>query len=344
MFDRLHLFLRRIIEIGYSLLCFILYFSGVYYVISILRRRSPVILYYHSVNRQDYPFVYPDNIVSVENFGKQMAYLSHKKRIISLSELSKYIENGMDFPPNLAIITFDDGYYDFYSKAYPILKKYNAPCTLFPITGLLEGGVKWEDVLTYVINTTSMARFSIRIRGDVKTYDLTSPHRRINCIRELNSLLVKMDENERNEAITEIERLHQPPYKPFKPVMLSWKEVLELNRDELVTFGSHTNTHYNLASISAQKAWLEISESKEKIERFLDKPCTIFSYPFGKRDSFNEDIKEMLRMGGFSLAVTTMRGTVSKKTDPFELRRIAAVSSASYKFKCSLIGIALQRS
>jgi len=344
MFDRLHLFLRRIIEIGYSLLCFILYFSGVYYVISILRRRSPVILYYHSVNRQDYPFVYPDNIVSVENFGKQMAYLSHKKRIISLSELSKYIENGMDFPPNLAIITFDDGYYDFYSKAYPILKKYNAPCTLFPITGLLEGGVKWEDVLTYVINTTSMARFSIRIRGDVKTYDLTSPHRRINCIRELNSLLVKMDENERNEAITEIERLHQPPYKPFKPVMLSWKEVLELNRDELVTFGSHTNTHYNLASISAQKAWLEISESKEKIERFLDKPCTIFSYPFGKRDSFNEDIKEMLRMGGFSLAVTTMRGTVSKKTDPFELRRIAAVGSASYKFKCSLIGIALQRS
>ena len=313
-------------------------------MISILKRRSPVILYYHSVNRQDCPFVYPDNIVSVENFKKQMAYLSDKKRIVDLSELSKYIEDGVDFPPDLAIITFDDGYYDFYSKAYPILQKYNAPCTLFPITGLLEGGVKWEDVLTNVINSTSKARFSIRIRGDVKRYDLTSPHSKLDCIRELNSVLVKMDEEERNEAITEIEGVLQQPYETSKPVMLSWKEVLELDRDERVTFGSHTNSHYNLASISTQKAWLDISKSKEKIERVLDKRCTFFSYPFGKRDSFNEDIKEMLRRGGFSLAVTTVRGTVSKKTDPFELRRIAAVNSASYKFKCSLIGIALQRS
>ncbi len=78
---------------------------------------------YHSVNLKSCPYVYPDNIVTVENFRKQIDYLAHNKRVISLSDLGEMVRSSKNFPPNLAVITFDDGYYDFYSIAYPFLYK-----------------------------------------------------------------------------------------------------------------------------------------------------------------------------------------------------------------------------
>jgi len=337
--------MRQIIEIAYEVMCFLLYFLGVYHLISFLKRYRPVILYYHSVNRLGYQYVYPDNVVSVENFEKQVKYLSRKKQMVSLSDLAKYLEGDIDFPPNIAVITFDDGYSDFYPKAYPILKKYKVPCTLFPITELLDkGGMKWEDVLAYRVNTTEAKSLTISIKGKTRAYGLKSPSQKLSCIRDLSSIMLKMSETERCETLSEIESQLNHSCKSFEPTMLSWKEALELNKDNLISFGSHTHSHCKLTKVSPQKAELEISKSKEIIERFLGKPCVLFSYPMGKKDSFNKHIMKMLRAKGFLLAVTTLRGGVSKKSDPFELKRIAAINDASYKFKCSLIGITLQRS
>jgi len=338
-------FKEKIIRIAYGVICFFIYFSGLNYLVSFLRRRRPLILMYHSVNHRGCPYVYPDNIVNVENFKRQMHYLSRKKRIISLSELVEYIESDIEFPPNVVVITFDDGYYDFYSKAYPILKNYKIPCTLFPITRLLTTGeAKWEDALAYLINITGAKSLTIRIEGVDREYNLFSQRWKLGCIRELNFLLLKMSDAERCNILSEIEHQLNLSSKAPERIMLSWKEILELQRDGIVSFGPHTHSHCNLAEVSPEMAELEISKSKEEMERFLGKQCILFSYPFGKKGNFNKEIKEMLRAKGFLSAVTTIPGRVSKKSDLFELKRIAAIDDASYKFKCSLIGITLQRS
>jgi peptidoglycan/xylan/chitin deacetylase (PgdA/CDA1 family) len=343
-FDEMNVYLRKTIETGYRIICFFIYFSGLYRLIAFLKRNKPVILCYHSVNQQSRQDIYPDNIVRTENFERQIAYLLKKKRIVSLPQLLEYIEGTAKFPPDLVAITFDDGYYDFYSEAHPIMKKYCIPSTLFLITSLLSAGeTKWEDTLSHLVNTTEAKVLDIRIGEEKKAFDLSSTGQRLDCIRDLNAILLKLSGTERSEAVSEIERQLLTSFGPLERTMLCWREVRELREDALVSFGSHTHSHCNLSGVSAETAKLEISRSKEEMERQLGRPCTLFCFPLGKKSSFNQEVKELLRAEGYSLAVTTIPGSISKRSDPFELKRIVAMDDGSYKFKCSLIGITLQK-
>jgi len=338
------MFSRRIGKIGYEVVCLLVYFSGLYRLVLFLKRRSPVILAYHSVNRGDCPYVYPDNIVTVSNFESQMAYLTSKKRIITLSELVQCIKSGSEFPANAVVITFDDGYYDFYSKAYPILKKHKISCTLFPITKLLDtGDEKWEDTLSYAINTSEAKSLSVHAGGQKRSYKLVSSAQRLDCIRNLNSIVSRMNKTEREKILSEVESQLNGPSKIAERVMLGWNEVRQLREEGLVSFGCHTHSHRSLTSISPQVADQEISRSKQEMEQFLGEPCTFFCYPIGKKNDFNQTIKAMLEAERFHAAVTTIPGSVSKASDLYELKRISALNDASYKFKCSLIGVTLQR-
>jgi peptidoglycan/xylan/chitin deacetylase (PgdA/CDA1 family) len=152
-----------------------------------------------------------------------------------------------------------------------------------------------------------------------------------------------MNEFERAACFSKIKKQLNVSSEPSDHVMLGWNEIQELQKEGFVSFGSHTHSHVDLAVLNPTMAELEISQSKQEIENFLGIPCTLFSYPFGKRHNFNQGIKKNLRNMGFSIAVTTIRGSISKGSDPFELRRIAAIDDSSYRFKCSLIGVALQR-
>ncbi len=54
------------------------------------------------------------------------------------SELSDVLDGKANLPPNPILLTFDDGYRDFYTDAYPILKKYHVKATNYVIAGFLN--------------------------------------------------------------------------------------------------------------------------------------------------------------------------------------------------------------
>jgi len=91
------------------------------------------VLMYHSIARNDIFFT-----VKLANFVKQMKYLKDKQyQVISLAELVEILESDEPLPKKTVVLTFDDGYQDNYTNAWPILKKYNFPATIFLITGLV---------------------------------------------------------------------------------------------------------------------------------------------------------------------------------------------------------------
>ncbi len=76
--------------------------------------------------------------VSPENFDRQMKYLySRGYRTISLNELIEILKVNGKIPKKVFVITFDDGYENNYSAAYPILKKYNFKATIFLNAGAI---------------------------------------------------------------------------------------------------------------------------------------------------------------------------------------------------------------
>ena len=57
--------------------------------------------------------------------------------VISLDKLVWYLENN-NFPPKTIVLTFDDGYEDNFTNAFPVLKKCNFPAAIFLETDILD--------------------------------------------------------------------------------------------------------------------------------------------------------------------------------------------------------------
>lgn len=89
-------------------------------------KQKASILMYHSIGDDDSFFT-----VSQHNFDRQLAYLKAGNfKVLFLSHMLRKQLHGEDIS-NCVCITFDDGYENNYSMAFPILKKYGFPATIF---------------------------------------------------------------------------------------------------------------------------------------------------------------------------------------------------------------------
>lgn len=93
-----------------------------------------IVLNYHKIDNMHISLS-----VKPEDFERQMKYLTeHNFHSITPQELYAALVDGAELPENPVLITFDDGYMDNYTNAYPILKKYGLKATIFVITGFLD--------------------------------------------------------------------------------------------------------------------------------------------------------------------------------------------------------------
>lgn len=96
------------------------------------------ILCYHDVTPNN-----PDNnglLISPEKFKEQLQYLKDNNYTpITLDELYDYLRNNKEIPEKPVVITFDDGYKGNYEYAYPLLKEFKFPATMFVISNYVGG-------------------------------------------------------------------------------------------------------------------------------------------------------------------------------------------------------------
>jgi len=105
-------------------------------------------------------------------------------------------------------------------------------------------------------------------------------------------------------------------YSPDERVM-SAEQLCKL--PDLVTVGSHTLTHANLAMLGSDAATQEIAVSREKLGRLLNRSITLFSFPFGV---FNASTVRQCREAGYERVFTTEH--VLAVANQFVVGRIAA--------------------
>jgi peptidoglycan/xylan/chitin deacetylase (PgdA/CDA1 family) len=123
---------------------------SIFFIVNFISQQYVVpILMYHSVN----PNARPENrlVVSVNSFERQMQFLKeHRYNVVPLEVLINLIKEKKRTPRNTVVITLDDGYRDNYIYAFPILKKYNLPATVFVIIdeiGRAQGDrLSWDEI------------------------------------------------------------------------------------------------------------------------------------------------------------------------------------------------------
>lgn len=93
------------------------------------------VLMYHSIDYEK------GNELRVpkEKFKEQMKYLKDNGyTTLTFDELYSFLVNNKPIPEKSVVITFDDGYEDNYSNAYPILKEFGFNATIFIITNAID--------------------------------------------------------------------------------------------------------------------------------------------------------------------------------------------------------------
>src|SRR5438105_14091053 len=96
----------------------------------------------------------PDTEITPAAFEAQMKELKDRGiTVIPMQDLLAWKRGEKSIPPRCAVITFDDGYKSQYEVAWPIMKKYGYPFTMFIYTegvrgGSLGGGeaITWEQL------------------------------------------------------------------------------------------------------------------------------------------------------------------------------------------------------
>jgi len=88
--------------------------------------------------------------ITPSNFELCMGYLKENFNVIELAEYVKGIQLGQTFPPGTVILTFDDGFQNFYDLGYPILKRYRLPATCFVIASRVDANdaefMHWREL------------------------------------------------------------------------------------------------------------------------------------------------------------------------------------------------------
>lgn len=113
-----------------------------------LPSEHPVILTYHSISEGDSPLK-----ISPALFAQQMERLAASESVINVASLSDLMDHWDDFdhlPPRTVILTFDDGYADFYTNAAPVLLKRKLPATVFLPTSYVGRSNAWPGQPSWV--------------------------------------------------------------------------------------------------------------------------------------------------------------------------------------------------
>ena len=128
-------------------------------------------------------------------FERQVCYLKKSFNIIDLQSCLEFLTGRRGKLTNSVLITVDDGYQDFYNVAFPILRKYHVPATVFLTVDFIDKRIwLWHDFLNFAIKNTRMINFGLNGR----VFDLTDEREKAELKRDLDGICTSVPTAERD--------------------------------------------------------------------------------------------------------------------------------------------------
>jgi peptidoglycan/xylan/chitin deacetylase (PgdA/CDA1 family) len=228
------------------------------------------------------------------------------------------------------VVTFDDGYQDNFTVAYPILKKYEIPATIFVTTSFI-GTTRtfwWDQVYAILRNArTPVFDNAADLLGIAcptqESFPLTTFTSRVHTAETIVDLLRTLPQEKR---VASLERLQsmlglKSNATANNSFMMTWAQLQEMSQNG-ITIESHTHTHPILSLTDADTAKKEFSTSKRLLEEQLDRAIHGVAYPDGREGTYNNATRKIAEAVGFRFGCSTERGRVGPGSDPFSLGRM----------------------
>jgi peptidoglycan/xylan/chitin deacetylase (PgdA/CDA1 family) len=293
------------------------------------------VLFYHRIGdpHAEQVDLNPDLIAATPTgFERQIRHLARAYHPIDATELLAALDGRHTLPPRAVLVTFDDGYRDFLTVAWPILKRHRVPAIQFVSTAYVDEPERmfWWDSVWQMLARTNKAWVSLT---GGRTLGLGS---RQSCVAAWNTLaprLKSLSPAGRASAIAQLGvDLGVQPRSTY--AVLSWPELRSLASDGLA-IGGHSRTHDLLDQLNLVQLDCEVRGCRDDLARELDSTPPLFAYPNG---NFSAGVCGALARAGYRAGFTTLPGLNSAWTAaPFTLHREGCRTSL-LRFAVKLFG------
>jgi peptidoglycan/xylan/chitin deacetylase (PgdA/CDA1 family) len=300
-----------------------------------LRKRGVSVLMYHRVTRPDSPFMGLD----VSLFRQQMHWLRRHCTLIEPEELlQQTCTAGWRSPP--VLITFDDGYRDYYENAFPILEELKIPSVVFVATSFMDnGGLIWTETIRWAV-AAAPARAVKLPWSPSASYDLTLSRERERLVDTAKLYLKRVPDAERKRGLNQLfaELGVSLDLGDIERQMMNWDEVRLIARG-YTQIGGHSHTHPILSQLDAKAMEDEIRVCRDRIVTETGQRPKYFAYPNGRSQDFNEKTTGLLQKYGFELGFSSIEGINGPKMDNFAILRQHTGAGNLGDFACLVGGI-----
>lgn len=283
-----------------------------------------LILMYHRVlppPRGAAGFVQPGMYVTPETFERHLQWLTAHFEVLPLRSLvEKWARNDWDDETRYCAITFDDGWLDNYVHAYPLLRAYGVPATIFLPTALI-GTCEWlwSDRLGYLLSAAAPRRAGLDVDASIERAKKLPP----------------VERDELIDRLADESGIRVPQDRCF----LDWNEVREMAQGG-VDFASHTSSHAILTTLDREALHHELRRPLDVLARELHSFAPMLAYPNGDHTA---TVVDAARRAGYAAAVTTQPGIESRApADRLRLRRVGAHEDVSRTIPLFMFHIARQ--
>ncbi len=292
-----------------------------------LQCNSPSILTFHGLREDDDASLLDINPHTKKSvFTKICQHLSQHYQVLSLAQIVDHQKNGIPLPKCSVAITFDDGYESNLQLAFPILRQYSLPATIFLTTGFIDRTERlWFHHLEHALLSTR----NISIKHAEASLPLDSTSARAHALSILAGALKSLPQENLTSALEEIVKQLNSAPSALPPALqpLSWNQVREMRDSGLIDFGAHTHRHLILGRCTADTARFEINQSRDRIHSELGVQPTLFAYPNGQPGDYHAETATLLDEAGFHAAVTMSPGFAKPGGNLFTLPRYGAPES-----------------
>ena len=284
-----------------------------------------VLMYHRVADVKDTPTIDSRSVSATPSvFAQQMRHLAKCYRVVSMPEVLNAVTRKQPLGERSVLITFDDAYADFAEVAWPVLKQFRLPATLFVPTAYpgRPDMAFWWDRLYQAFDRTQRKELRDTPLG---TLPLTDPEVRRQGLRTLQNYIPTIP-HEKAMSLVDSVCLQLLDTSVTHGAVLNWDQLRELARDG-VTLGAHSRTHPIMTQLPLHRIREEVQGAQHDLQREIGLALPIFCYPNGDH---NEAIKTALREEGIVLGFTTLvGGNELHSTDLLRLKRIGITPRSS---------------
>ena len=306
------------------------------------RQGRLLILAYHGISLEDEHEWDPALFMEQGVFRRRLQLL--RKWNCSVLPLGEAVERlyAGTLPENAVVLTFDDGFYNFYKAAQPILREFNFPATVYVTTfHVLNNRPVKDAVCSYMLWKRRDRTINLRsIIGHDETFHLADEGQRAKALQLLvaHTRKRKFTLEEKRQLTTGVAQELGLDYD----ALVGSRLLNLLTQEEIGQLAAQgvdiqLHTHRHRSPLDQDLFYREIRENREYLQEVTGKVANHFCYPSGIYDGA---FLPWLRDLGVVTGTTCEPAFASADLDPLLLPRLVDTTSLSeVEFEGWLTGV-----